>query len=453
MKKVLILAYYFPPMAVSGSMRPTGFCSHLEEYGFDPYVISNAIPKSPSGPIPLDYSLLKLLPPDIKVDRVGHMDWMQVLLDARTTARQLLPDYGANTDAKTAVTDRAEEAVLKRSGMLRRASNRLQDRFLLFPDKQKGWINSVYRHTKGFPSDKRPDVVFATGNPWSALLAGVRVANLFDVPLVSDFRDPWTQNPSPPSPESATSAEKCERLILERSSRVITNTDALKVSFSTLYPKSADKLVTITNGYHESLIDNSVRDFEGIRASSKVELNYFGSVYELRRPTTLLKVLADLTETEGVTSNDIVVRFTGNWGVKDTECNFLANRLEEIGVVIRGRALTHGVYLEQLRRSQHLLVLQQGFPLQIPGKIYEYIAARRPLIVIGGDGATADLVREQRLGLVCANEYELIKDTILGMIRDEIIVDPPAPETITRFGYRSITSELSTVLAEALSTY
>lgn len=448
-KRVLILAYYFPPMAVSGSMRPAGFCSHLHEHGYEAHVVSNAVPPSDGGSIPVDESLMRLLPGQLKIDRVPHKDWMQALLNARQWIRErrrsgVPPAPAVHSDSRASTPGQGSR--------LRVVRDRILNRALMFPDRQNRWIAATRRHVRGLASADRPDVVFATGNPWSSLVAGLDISRMLDVPFVADFRDPWTQNPKPPLPELVTAAARCERRIVTHADRVIANTDALRASFMRQYPEAAARIVTVTNGYHESLILPGIPDGSAPARQGQIELNYYGSIYELRKPTALLAAIKTLADAGQINGRNFRVTFTGHWGVVDATCNRLAEQLEDQDLIRRQPAVSHEDYLARIRSSQHLLVLQQDFPLQIPGKLYEYVATGRPLFLVGGQGATASLVQERKLGYVCADDHEQLCEAIRALVERRLRILPPDSDAIESFGYAALTRQLVDILNEVTTT-
>ena len=274
---------------------------------------------------------------------------------------------------------------------------------------------------KRLPESSRPDIVFATANPWSSLLAGKQIAAYFDVPFIADFRDPWRDNPKPPLSKSlGDKTALLEERIITAADGVVANTEELAESFRVRYPIDRSKITTITNGYHESL-KSKFASLPGRleNSSSKhglVELCYYGAIYELRRPTELLLALKQLLDEQVPGSETIRLRFTGGWIATNEQCNSLATELESRSVLSRVAALPHEKYLENLKKSQYLLILQQSFPLQIPAKIYEYMASGRPMIMIGGEGATANLIRNARVGQVCPNNVDSIRQLLTNLL-------------------------------------
>jgi hypothetical protein len=99
-----------------------------------------------------------------------------------------------------------------------------------------------------------------------------------------------------------------------------------------------------------------------------------------------------------------------------------------------------------MREADALLVIQPDSPLQIPGKIYEYLATRRPLLLVGGEGATANLVQRHRLGLACRNDADEIREVMTDVLEGRRALSASPQEEIDRFNYRSLTADLARVL-------
>ncbi len=86
----------------------------------------------------------------------------------------------------------------------------------------------------------RPEVVLVTAPPFSTMIVAAEIARKADLPLVLDFRDPWTRVPWGPRNKSRFGqkrATQLERLCVAQAARVILNTDALKSDFLRHYPK------------------------------------------------------------------------------------------------------------------------------------------------------------------------------------------------------------------------
>jgi hypothetical protein len=98
-----------------------------------------------------------------------------------------------------------------------------------------------------------------------------------------------------------------------------------------------------------------------------------------------------------------------------------------------------------MQRSSVLLVLQPDSPLQVPAKIYEYIATGRPLLLIGGEGATANLVARHGLGVSSPNQVARVKALLKKLAGGTQRLLPPDVASVNRFEYYSLTGELAAI--------
>lgn len=330
----------------------------------------------------------------------------------------------------------------------------LIDALLEFPDPQCHWYRPAVRALAKMPAQERPHVIWATGAPWTSLLVGKRLAQEFNIPLIADFRDPWIGGY-----EFFTSkllhkkANSLERGVCAAAARVILNTEELRLRFCSVYPDWEHKFVTITNGYAEEL--RSVSPSQGHRGTiartergdaPTLELCHFGTVYGNRSPIALFRAIQELLAEGMVNASRLRLRFVGGWEMNDSDCNQLVKALEERGVVRMVPFIAHQECLQEMARSDVLLILQPNYPLQIPAKIYEYMAAGRPLLVIGGEGATANLVERHRLGRCCPNTVQEIKRTLVSILSSESVLCAPTPADTEQFSYRALSGRLAGML-------
>jgi glycosyltransferase involved in cell wall biosynthesis len=300
-----------------------------------------------------------------------------------------------------------------------------------------------------------PDVVFATGGPWTALLVGEALAKKFRVPFVADFRDPWTDNPHMKDHPKAIlhKAKRVERSVYESAARVIANTPELCDKLRTDHPDLRGKFLTITNGFDgETWLPGTDPCADGGSGPScfgqrdLIELCHFGTVYGNRSPVALLQALKELVDNKQIAPDQLRIRFVGVWEVTDPSCEKLARDLEQRGMIRREPPVAHDHCVQLMRKAKVLLLLQPAYPLQIPGKIYEYIATGRPLLVIGGEGATANLVEKNQLGICCPNQVADIKTTLSRLVARKLRIAPPRKEMRECFEYRALAGNLASVL-------
>jgi glycosyltransferase involved in cell wall biosynthesis len=453
MRRVLMVAYYFPPTSTSGSMRPLGFCRHLWEFGWLARVLTTD-PTSVNPPLSHDETLCNRVPQRVHVDRVPHANALRFLVDVRNRLKrrvvELQPSQG-NIGARIGGQGDPSHG---RRGRLSLLKDAVLERLFEFPDPQCGWRRPAVRQMRRLSGAQRPDLVLATGGPWTALLVGRSLARFFGVPLVTDFRDPWTRNPGnrATSRWSEQRARVLERAVCASSSRVIVNTPELGEQFAKDYPEFEHKFVTITNGFDTFEGEADVPPEPTLHeAGNSLELCHFGTVYGMRDPLPLLLALQRLAERDEISLNRVRVRFVGSWEVDDPSSNRVAEDLERRGLLSREPSIPYAACLRDMRRARALLILQPGSPLQIPGKIYEYLATGRPMLVIGGEGATAALVERHRLGLCCRNDTRTLEDVLRNLVSGQLRLDPPSLRDTACFHYRALTRQLAETLDARLS--
>lgn len=448
-----MIAYYFPPVAASGAFRPLSFCRYLEEYGWRPRILTTD-PQSVWPPLYNDPELCRLLPTHLQIERVPHRTPLRDLIRVRSQVRTLSrwiyqPHVNDDPIGSPGVDDGAGI-----SDHIVKLRNVVQERTFSFPDPQCFWFRPALRRMVKLFSNERPDVVLATGKPWTSLLLGRAIAKRFRVPFLADFRDPWLRNPHLLAGAYLTrAARKLERRICSSASRVVTTTQELRDQLAADYPHLKDKFITITNGFDglqcEELLcgDGSARIYP-LKRTPILELAHFGSISGNRTPEPLLQAIKELAAEKRIQHGDIRVRFIGDWSLTYGSGGLLAEELEGQGFVRREPPLPHEVCLEQMSRTSVLLLLQSGYPMQIPAKLYEYIAIGRPILLVGGTGATANIVNRYGLGVYCPEEILQIKQTLMLLITGKITINPVPITVRNRFDYRNLAGELAAVFDE-----
>jgi hypothetical protein len=303
-------------------------------------------------------------------------------------------------------------------------------------------------------AQEQPHVIWATGGPWTSLLVGKRLAQELDIPFIADFRDPWVGGSHLFSSKLLhKTMKRLEREVCAVAARVILNTEELRLRFCSVYPEWQHKFVTITNGYAEELrpVSPSPGNLGTIARTEggdtpTLELCHFGTVYGNRSPIALFRAIQELLAEGMMKAFRPRLRFVGGWDVNDSDCIQLAKALEERGVLSLVPSVPHQECLQEMARADVLLILQPDYPLQVPAKIYEYIVAGRPLLVIGGEGATANLVQRHRLGRCCPNTVQEIKRTLVSILSSESALLAPTPADTEQFSYRALSGRLAELL-------
>src|SRR6266540_2450034 len=277
-------------------------------------------------------------------------------------------------------------------------------RRLLLPDEFVGWALTAIPAAIRIVRSERIDVVVTTSPPMTVNLIGAAVKRATGVRWVADLRDSIAAKPD----------RRVERLAVRVKERGLT-------LVARLVARRADAVVAVTETIAEE-------------------------ARQLGAPRPFLAALAE-------SKLDVVARFVGGLPAADREWAEglgLGDRLEVLPYVPRRRAL------ELQRDSEALLLLLPeagGRGRTVPsGKIFEYLAAERPILAaVPTDGAAARLIHETGAGVVVAPEDVAgIREALAGLERrwraGALNGTPLAPEQRDRLSRRARTAELAELL-------
>lgn len=373
MQKVLIITYYWPPAGGPGVQRWLKFVKYLPECGIEPIVF---IPENPTYPI-TDETLLDEIPEGVRIIKQPIFEpyrWAS-LFSKKKTKR-----------ISSGIIQKQKKQSFLEKAMLWVRGN------LFIPDARKYWVKPSFKSLSKIILEESIQTIITTGPPHSVHLIGLQLKNMLKVNWVADFRDPWTSigyhNKLKLTKASQNKHKALEFDVLNTADTIITTSATTKVEFE----KSTSRPISvITNG------------FEGESANlpldSTFTLSHIGSLLTDRNPIVLWQVLAELISENEALKSSLKIQLVGivGDGVKDSLEEFnLLRFVEQVGYV------SHEKVLEYQARAQGLLLLEidsvetRGI---IPGKLFEYLKASRPILAIGPEEWEAGLmVREHNAG-------------------------------------------------------
>jgi glycosyltransferase involved in cell wall biosynthesis len=417
-KRVLVIAYLYPPINNSGTQRPLKFTKYLPSFGWTPTVITAAN----LNPHPLDANLLKDIPREVSIVRVPMLnDLIGATISTLT--------FGSRLGARLA------EGL---SWRLRQPFKR-PDLYALWRPTARRAALRIFRQC-GF------DAIYATGYPWTSLLIGCDVATATGRPLLADFRDPWaaedmfTVDRLPYDDEFAM-----ERSVVRRAARVITVSDAMTRLMQHAHPElPADKFVTIHNGFDPP-------DFEvaPLPAHNSFRIVYTGVWTENYGPTALYDAIEAIKRTSPALLDDVEVIAAG-FEPGEARRRLLDSHISELGRLSHDNALS-------LMRSADVLFLPNGAgsrqAIALPGKLFEYLATARPVLALTDpEGEAGQLLKRTGGGAVVkpgdpASFAAAVADICK---RRRLETGPVHREAIRAFERSSLTRKLASLLDESV---
>lgn len=378
MPRLLLVSYYYPPSGGSGVQRPLKMSRYLPDFGWDVTVLT-VDPDYAAYPNP-DPSLLADVPPAVRVVRTRA--WDPYAAYARLLGKQKADLVGVG-GLKAA----GDAGARQRLAAWLRAN-------VFLPDARVGWVPFALRRARQLHADRPFDAVFTTAPPMSLHLVGLAFAPATGVPWVADFRDPWTDRYDVQRLPRARAAlafdRRMERAVLRRASRVVTVSPALARSLEVRRGASVDVL---PNGFDEA-------DFAAPAPALDTgvfTLAFVGNLVEHYDLAALWAALARL-KAEGALEG-VRLRLVGNLAAPlraAAEAAGLAPHLDEVPYV------PHAEAVAEMRRASALLLpipRADGAEGILTGKLFEYLAAGRPLVGIGPpEGDAAEIVASAEAG-------------------------------------------------------
>lgn len=441
--KILLVAYYFPPDSSSGSFRPLFFANYLAKMG-DEITVLTARQSDYLAEQTVDDTLLDRIDSRISIQRTGVFRPREWIL-----ARKEWLKVKRKNPSKLNSTPSATKSGVKGAGFFRRTKDFVT--FLLAtPDPQIGWLPLCVLRGLLYIRKTKPDVILATGGPWTGLLCGCVLRWFTGVPLVVDFRDPWVAAPgrNRRGPIIAMIDAFMERRAVNCATLLIANTNELRENFLQRYPRlSAQQAITVTNGFEDYL--PSTREPE----TQIVTLTHAGDIYASRNVQPILEATKNAIERGLIDGEAFKLKFVG--GFEPTNAG--TSDLLASPALLKAVQLVPRVGFEESLRlmtsSDVLVVFQPGFPLQIPRKLYDYISARRPVLCISEPGsATWSMVENWSLGVCSINEAAALEHAIVQLYRDAKAgqLQPLPDARCNIFKNEYLTQQLRTEIARAL---
>ena len=435
MKRVLVVTYYWPPSGGSGVQRWVKFAKYLPQEGWEPVIYT---PENPEYTA-IDHTLEAEIPRTVEIIR-------RPITEPYNLYRKLM-GKGASTDMKTLTAGASGGAVTEISSGRKSFKQRLSLWIrgnLFVPDPRVGWVKPSVRFLKKYLAEHPVDVIVTTGPPHSMHLIGQRLHKELGIPWIPDFRDPWSRmyylKHLPMSARTWRRLRSMEQSVLDDCSTVLAVTPLVQEEFRA---QTKTPVAMITNGYDGG-------DFEqAVEPDGFFNIVHTGLFAADGNPLNLWKALGVKAWADPDFKAALRLRLVGK---VDRE---VYDAIEEAGLKNNLVDLGYRDHLAAVREQLAATVLV--LPLRndpeyrpiLPGKLFEYLASRRPILGIGQeDGAMARVLADTGAGVTAGWDN-------LGAIRDFIDKAweqfkaggvPPVEGDIARFSRRSLTRELAALL-------
>ena len=425
-KQLLFIGYAYPPTGGAGVQRSVKFTKYLPQFGWCPTVLTVS---NPSVPV----SDMDLLDDVSKATRVVR-------------ARTLEPSYAV----KGSLVSAGPPPRFPIKSLLRRACMKL-----LQPDPQVLWNPLAYRLGKRTLKEQPCDAIFVTGPPFSSFLLGRSLKFASGLPLVLDFRDEWllASRYLDNHQRSGLSGAKQQNLfykVLRAADAVITTTQASRREIIHHVSESGGQasVTCIYNGYDED-------DFASLSPANenqkRLRIVYTGTLWKLTDASPMVAALKDLVQRDVDIAQGIELVIVGR---RTPEQDAVIEPLRSLPIdLVVHDYLPHKQSLAIAASADVLLLLladQEGADRVVPAKLFEYLALRKNILAICGEGEMAELLRAHGQGCVLTpHQPSSISDWLHQQLRSHPS-ESANDSVISAFSRRELTGQLATVLDDVI---
>lgn len=396
--RITLVSFHYPPDPNIGAVRPETFANSLRTWGHEVTVVSAASPQ---------WGLVEQ--PDVLRTDWLDLQYLQMVRGPRAeTAHRNRsshrPEIASENVANEPTRRGGLNSVLAPGSRLRRAIATSRSNLIEIPDERGGWIRSATAAALDAAQDHGCDLLLASGPPFSAFVVAHRAARSLGIPWIADYRDLWSSSSYYGRSRVRRRLDAhIERRTLSNCSAAITVSDPLAKDLERDFSLPT---TTLLNGFDP--VDIKPISERLPLSEARLNLLYVGNNFYggLRTPIELLLAARKLQ----LGRNDIRFHFVGsdpNLVGHFTSQSGTADLVEVHPTILRDQSL------EMQARADALMLLMWNDPAEVgtySGKIFEYIAVRRPIIMCGyANGVAAELIRERQLGHVVDNQQSAVK--------------------------------------------
>ena len=431
MNKVLIVTYYFPPSGGPGVQRVLKFVKYLPQFGWEPVVLTVGNGDYPAR----DESLLAEIPEAVHVYRTHIFE--PYVLYRRLTGKPANVPVDVENIPKPG----------QRVSLAERLAAFIRSTFFI-PDARIGWLPWAVPAGLRIIREEKIDAIYSSSPPYTTAVVARMLHRRAGIPWIAGFRDPWIDFISSPVRWAVPRAVDrwMERTVARDANLLEAAWRGIITDFQRKYPAlPVHKYIHLPNGFDRD-------DYPSLDQppNERFTVVYTGSMYGLRNPATFLRAVEELVRDQKIDPAKIRLTFIGRFG-GEVRAMFESTSVRDAVEIVP--YLPHAESVRRLLAADALLLVVDESKESaeiVPGKVFEYIGAERPIIALAEEGAVAELLRETRTGTAAANQdIAAIKRAFIEHYENFIHHRPsPAPieAAVRQYDRREISRRLSELL-------
>ena len=366
MKKVIYIAFNFNDDNGIALKRLRGVSKYLPSFGWQPIVI---VPRTSNKTAKID---------NVRVVETDYQDMIS----------RFLPNSKSDTDEKKEVDSKNQSNKFVSKAMS------LAGEIFAYPDSMKYWRKPAFEAASEIIENEKIDAILSTSSPVTSHLVAHDLNEKYGIPWAADLRDLWNLNPYiNHNPIRRHFEKRLEMKTFKNAAALTTTTELAKKTLQRIHPDK--KIVSVVSGFDPEDFKITKQTVE----SENLTLMYAGSLYSGKRdPSILFDAISQLISENKIDNEKIIVDFygdTGNLEELSEKYNIKNN------VNIHGRITYPEVLQHQMNADVLLLIswMDESEKIFIPGKIYDCIGCRKPILSIGyKEGSLKELIEKTNIG-------------------------------------------------------
>lgn len=424
MKKVLIIGYLFPYCRYEGgSPRTFGLSSYLAEFGWEPIVLTPLLSQK------ADFRF--------KIIETPYRDTVASL----KSKIRLNPSKGFQEQVGVSRASRENN-----NFFINKLFTSVKS-VITYPDEGKGWKPFALKEAEKLLEKEKIDAIISFW-PITAHLVAKELKNKYNIPWVADFSHLWSQGYYYQYGSIRRFFDRRLEIKTLLKAEALTTISRFFVSLLKKIHKRRP-IYNIIHGFDPLLVN-----IPPVAITDKFSITYTGAIYsEKYKPSKLFKAIKELIDDKFIDRKDVRIIFYGS-GSKDEWFIKEINQYNLSDIVLRFDAVSYLTSIQKQRESQILLHLgwdDENFKEMYNSKIFDYMAARRPILSVGG--ASSEIIKEILLETnagVYGSKVEEIKKFLKEFYseykREGRIHYRGNQEKINKYSYRELAKKFADVL-------
>ena len=430
---ILIITYYLPPKDHIASQRTGGLCEYLSKSGWD--IVALTADHSPTFE-----SSYEIISTDFRSTFLSRL-----INKYKGETRSDFSNQKKSTSVDSSVETTGYLDLIER--ILGPPVRFIRDEIVHYPDDKRLWENNAVKTGNNYITNHEVSCIISSSGPFTSHRIASRLSKHHDLPWIADYRDRWSQNPYKNHTSIREFFEKrMEINTIKPANEIVTVSDPIAEDISNIHNK---KVTTILNGHDKSRVPD--RDL-----SDEYTILYPGQFYRGKHnPKMLFSAVSQLLD-DGIDLSNFRIDF---YGYAQPWIKQLANRYQ-IEEFINDRDFAPQTEILKRERESHcLLSLHWDDPRSegvYTGKIFEYLAAERPIVAINPPKVVEQLLKETEAGESFYDDEELadwIRTQYTTFQEKGKVNYNKDPESVQKYSQQRMAKKFENLIVKNISEY